>query len=339
MFEKIKILFINFGGIGDEILFLPTIFSVKEKFPKSEITVCLEPRSKGIKDLCPLIDEVFCVDIKNQKKYKTFLSIIKFMRSKKFDIVISSGTNKFIPVLLFLSGAKTRIGYNSGKSAQILLTKAVNLNKNQYAGNMYHDLVKELTGLEPKLPFIKITTAADILGLDGKFTEEKSVLIHPGVSKMSVKKGMVKIFGASKWIEIIETLLQRGKRVFLAGGPDDDAIIKQITDGISPNLKSRLLNYYGKTQNLYDLADLISKREVMICSDSAPMHIGVAVGTKTVAIFGPTDEKKLLPDNPKFIPVTVNCDCRPCLWDKRQTTCEYLHCLNFDTESIIKYCF
>ena len=339
MDKKLKILFINFGGIGDEILFLPTIFSVKKKFPDSEIMLCLEPRSTGIKDLCPLIDEVFCVDIKNQKKYKTFLSIVKFMFSKKFDVVISSGTNKFIPILWFLSGAKTRIGYNSGKLAQILLTEAVTLNQNQYAGNMYHDLVKVFTGLEPKLPYIRITSANDILGLGGRFTEEKSVLIHPGVSKMSVKKGMVKIFGASKWIEIIEALIQRGKRVFLAGGPDDEEVITQILEGISPNLKSRVLNYYGKTQNLYDLADLISKMEIMICSDSAPMHIGVAVGTRTVAIFGPTDEKKLLPDSSKFIPVTVNCDCRPCLWEKRQTTCKYLYCLNFDTENIIKYCF
>ena len=334
-----KILLINFGGIGDEILFLPVIFSVKEKFKNSKITLCLEPRSKGIKDLCGNIDEIFCVDIKNQSKFKTFFSIVKFMRSNKFDIVISSGANKFIPILLFLSGAKTRIGYNSGKLAQILLTTAVKLNKNQYAADMYHDLVKDLTGLPPKLPYIKIISAADLLGFGNKFKEENSVLIHPGVSKMSIQKGIIKNFDASKWIEIIETLIQRGKRVFLAGGPDDYEIIKKITDGISPNLKSRLLNYYGKTQNLYDLAELISKMEVIICPDSAPMHIGIAVGTKTVAIFGPTDEKKLLPDNPNFIPITVNCDCRPCLWDKRSTTCEYMYCLNFDTEKIVNNCF
>ena len=203
MSDKKNILFINFGGIGDEILFLPTIFSVKEKFPDSKITLCLEPRSKGIKSLCPLIDETFCVDMKNQSKYKTFFSIVKFMRSQKFDMVISSGANKFIPILLLFSGAKTKIGYNSGKLAELFLSKAVTLNQNQYAADMYHDLVKNLTGLEAKLPYIKITSAADILGFGDKYKEENSVLIHPGVSKMSVQKGMVKIFGASKWIEII----------------------------------------------------------------------------------------------------------------------------------------
>ena len=89
-----------------------------------------------------------------------------------------------------------------------------------------------------------------------------------------------------------------------------------------------------EAKNLKELAQLISKMEVMICSDSAPMHIGVAVGTKTIAIFGPTDEKKLLPQDPNFVAVTTNCDCRPCLWDKRNTSCENLYCLNFDTKNI-----
>ena len=75
-----------------------------------------------------------------------------------------------------------------------------------------------------------------------RFKEENSVLIHPGVSKMSVQKGMVKIFGSQKWIEIIESLLQHQKRVFLAGGPDDDVVVSEIMNGISPNLKSRLIN-------------------------------------------------------------------------------------------------
>ncbi len=337
MTKQTKILFINFGGIGDEILFLPTIFSVREKYPDAKITLCLEPRSKGIKDLYSGIDEVFPIDIKSKNKYKNLFSLVKFMRKEHFDVVISSGANKFIPVLLFLSGAKVRIGYDSGKLSKFLLTEAVELNKKQYAGNMYHDLVKKFTGLNAKLPKIEVKSVANMVGLVNRFREENSVLIHPGVSKMSVQKGMVKIFGASKWIEIIEALLTKGKRVFLAGGPDDDEVINQILDGVSPNLKPRILNYYGKTKNLYELAELISKMEVMICSDSAPMHIGVAVGTKTVAIFGPTDEKKLIPDNPNYIAVTVKCDCRPCLWDKRSTTCENLKCLQFNTDDIIKY--
>ena len=60
-----KILFINFGGLGDEILFLPAIISVKKEFPSSVITLALEPRSKGIISLTNVIDKTFFANIKD----------------------------------------------------------------------------------------------------------------------------------------------------------------------------------------------------------------------------------------------------------------------------------
>ena len=84
-------LFINFGGIGDEILFLPTIFSVKEKFPDSKITLCLEPRSKGIKSLCPLIDETFSRPLRreNQNYFRFYfplsLTFPQYVQSETAD--------------------------------------------------------------------------------------------------------------------------------------------------------------------------------------------------------------------------------------------------------------
>ena len=55
--KKKNILFINFGGLGDEILFLPTIISVKKEFPNSKITLALEPRSRGIINLTNVKNE------------------------------------------------------------------------------------------------------------------------------------------------------------------------------------------------------------------------------------------------------------------------------------------
>ncbi len=64
-----NILVVNFGGIGDEILFLPTLWSLKKEFPESKITLALESRAMGIKDLTDIIDEVIAVDIKEGNKY------------------------------------------------------------------------------------------------------------------------------------------------------------------------------------------------------------------------------------------------------------------------------
>ena len=95
---------------------------------------------------------------------------------------------------------------------------------------------------------------------------------------------------------------------------------------------------YGKTKNLCELAELISSAEKFICSDSAPLHIAVALGVKTYVIFGSTDDKKLIPQSEMVIPIKADCDCplRPCLWERRQTTCEELSCLDITPEQIVE---
>ena len=58
-----NILAVNFGGIGDEVLFLPTLISLKKEYPDARITLALEGRAKGIKDLTNIIDDIITVDI------------------------------------------------------------------------------------------------------------------------------------------------------------------------------------------------------------------------------------------------------------------------------------
>lgn len=325
-----KILLINFGGIGDEILFLPTICALKKKYPNAEITLALEKRSSTITQLTKIINKTIFVNVKkNGKMWELFKLLIKGLFGR-YDIVVSSGANKAIPILLFLMGIKKRYGYDSGFLAKKLLTKAINLNRNQYAASMYFDLICDLTDEKVSPPQIELEQVEKL---------PDSVLIHPGVSKMSIVKNIYKTPSASFWTELIEQLLKKEKKVYLCGGPDDDEIIKEIIAKLeqkellnNPNF----INYFGKTKSLKDLALMIKSADIMICSDSAPMHISVGVGTKTLALFGPTDEKKLLPQNDeRFIAIKANCDCRPCLWDKAQESCKARHCLNFNLQDIL----
>lgn len=320
-----KILFINFGGLGDEILFLPTILSVKKQFPDADITLALERRSRGIVSLTDVINHTLYANIKGKRKYfELFKLLIKIWR-KRFDIVISSGSNKFISIFLFMTFIKEKYGYNTGKLSQILLTKAVDLNENRYAVQMYHELAKSITDIETELP---------VLSINKKPLVPNSVLIHPGVSKISVTKGMIKTIPAQKWAKVVEELADAGKKVILAGGPDDKEVIKTI-QSLVPQEKYE--NMYGKTKNLKELAELISSAEKFLCSDSAPLHIAVALGVRTYVIFGSTDDKKLIPQNDMVTAIKADCACplRPCLWEKRQTTCEELSCLDITPEHIV----
>ena len=146
---------------------------------------------------------------------------------------------------------------------------------------------------------------------------------------------MIKTIPATEWAKTVEELANKGKRVLLIGGPDDKECIDTITK-LVPTEKFE--NLYGTTKNLRELAELISSAEIFLCSDSAPLHIAVALGVKTFVIFGSTDDKKLIPQSDKVVALKANCNCplQPCLWERRQTTCESLDCLKLSATQIIK---
>lgn len=320
-----KIFIINFGGIGDEIMFLPSIISLKKEYPSSYITLCVEERTKSIKDLTNLIDDLYFVDVKGKNKYRDLFKMVTKARFGGYDTIISSGGNKLISILLFLTGIKIRIGYNTGFLSRIFLTHAVKLNKNQYAPKMYHELVKPLTDIVTELPEINIEQREKI---------ENSVLIHPGVSKISIKKGIIKTVPPETWAKVLKLLVESGKKVILTGGPDDKECIEIIKNTCKTYDYD---DYSNKTKSLKDLAELISKSEKFICSDSAPLHIAIALKTRTYCIFGSTDEKKLIPSEPFVIAIKSkkHCPLAPCLWEKRQTSCSNLMCLDISAEEII----
>ncbi len=327
-----NILFINYGGLGDEILFLPAIFSVKKEFSNAKITLALEPRSKSIFSLTDNINEVIEVDIKAKGLLK-YLNILKFIlkaRSKKFDCVISSGKSFFVPIILFLMGIRERIGY-SGKT-DFLLTKKVKLNENQYAAKMYHDLVKPIVKNLYEDPSINIPND---LKLNDDIPKDGYIAIHPGVSKLSITKNIIKCPKLSFWLQLIEGLLIKGKKVVLLGTKDDSELIEKICSCDRINNHKNFINYYNKTKNLLELALIMKNADSVICVDSAPLHVAVCVNARLYAIFAPTNELKLVPNRLGIDIIKNNVACRPCLWHKRKCNCEKSECLDIDYNLIL----
>ncbi|MEK7433441.1 MAG: glycosyltransferase family 9 protein [Cyanobacteriota bacterium] len=328
-----RILLVCFGGIGDVILFFPTIKILKEINANSEITLLVEPRCKSVAEKNTNITNVITFDLKNKPSSSDYLALIKKLRNQNFDLAISMGRSAMVPLLLFLSGAKYRVGYSTNK-LKFLYSKTVELDQNQYAGKMYFDLLKGIgvnTDILNPIPEIKIPEN-EIKWSENWFKEKlldaselKKVIIHPGASNISKQKNIIKTWEPEKWSNLINNLLENNIKVILAGGPDDKEDIEFISNNITN--KTNFINAYGETKNLDQLAALIKKVDLLICIDSAPLNLCVGVGTECVAIFGPTNENKILPKNDKFTPVRINLDCTPCLWDKRQTTCQELTCL------------
>ena len=95
--------------------------------------------------------------------------------------------------------------------------------------------------------------------------------------------------------------------IIFTGGKDDH----QSIEGILFLMEHRALNSSGKT-SLKELSFLLSLSDLMITTDSGPMHIASAMGTPTVALFGPTAPWRTGPYSNNAIVLRNSISCSPC---------------------------
>jgi len=283
------------GGIGDQILFFPTLETLKKEYPKSIIDVIVEPRSKGAYRICPWVNEVLLFDYKDRNGLADYLNLLGIIRDREYDIAITLGRRWTVGFLLWLNGISTRVGYQTEKSW--FITNPVPLKTEQYAASMYHDLLQGL-GINDPTPPLKVALVKEDINWALKeknrleIGEKGYIIIHGGSSQLAQIKGIDKIYPVAKWRKVIDDLQQKQPDlpIVLIQGPEDSEWVKQMLEN-RPYLKVTSPSDLGK------LAALIAGANLMLCTDSGPMHISVAVGTFTIALFGPTEVSKLLPPN------------------------------------------
>jgi ADP-heptose:LPS heptosyltransferase len=294
------------GGIGDQILFLPTLQDIKQFYPNAQIDAIVEPRSLGAYRVCKYFHDKSLrpikFDFKDRNSMADFANLLGILRDGEYDAVISLGQRWVVGFLLWLTGIPTRIGY-SGKGSDRFLTNSVPLKTEQYAAAMYHDLLQgfDITCPVPELSVTLLKEDLKWAEIEQKtlaISDSGYILIHGGSSQLALTKGLNKVYPVANWLEVLKQLQQSQPKlpIVVVKGPEDEDLVNQLVQSL-PSIKVISPPDIGK------LAATIAGANLMICTDSAPMHLAVAVKTYTIALFGPTEPKKLLPKNERFIAI------------------------------------
>ncbi len=284
------------GGIDDQILFFPTLDDLRVYYPTAEIDVIVEPRAKGAYRVCKSVDEVLTFDFKDRNGLADFGNLLGIIRDREYDVALSLAQRGSIELLLWMSGIPTRIGYedNAGKW---FLTKTVPLKTEQYAAHRYHDLLQGL-GINSPCPDLALSVPKpDIEWAEREqqrlgIAESGYILIDGGSSQQPQEKGIAQVYPVEKWREILADIQQKQPDlpIVLLKNPEDAQVGAAMLQSL-PDLKITSPADIGK------LAAMIAGANLIICTDSAPMHLAAAVGTYTIALFGATEVKKRLPQN------------------------------------------
>jgi ADP-heptose:LPS heptosyltransferase len=289
------------GGIGDQILFFPTLDDLKRAYPDAQIDVVVEPRAKSAYRVCKSVNEIIPFDFKDRNSPADWANLLGVIRDRYYDVALSLGQRWGVGFLLWLTGTPKRIGYEGNAAGQLFLTDTVPLKSEQYAAYLYHDL---LQGLGVTSPCPELSIRIPKRDLEWAETEQKRlglpgsgyVLIHGGSSELAQKKGIDKIYPVQGWKQIIQDFQQRQPDLplVLVQGPEDKNFVAEMVKAC-PSLKVTMPEDVGK------LAAMIAGANLLLCTDSAPMHLAVALKVYTLALFGPTDPAKLLPPSDKFL--------------------------------------
>jgi len=328
-----KILVIQTAFIGDVILTLPLVQAIKEYFKNSEIHFVVIPVAKNLLDNHPAISKIIVFDKKrNDSGLTGLLRITKSLREHEYDIALVPHRSLRSALLAKISNIPKRIGFSTS-SGKFLFTNVV------LPENLSHEIDRNLSLLTP-LGYKKRERILPSLYPSASDKKKVAEFLSPIQNKIiAIAPGSV--WNTKKWlkenfIELVVQFTKAGFSVVLIGGKEDEHLCEEIKAKIHSHL---VLNSAGKF-SLLQSAALLQRCTLLVCNDSAPLHIAVAMRTPVVAIFGATvPQFGFYPYGEKDIVIEVeNLACRPCgIHGGDKCPIETFECMkNISTEMVFR---
>ena len=316
--KKIFITYIT--GIGNTVLFLPSLRLLREKFNDAYITVIVRyEANKQILETTGFVDKVLVINPAHPRGIIKKLKLIRELRNDKYDIGITPFTlNRFgFNLLSFLVGAEKRIACRYA----VGFYQTFNFHNTDFVDAVVgiHEIEQQLRLLEPLgIPYNQndMNISLDVPQVDTEFAEDylskkglqgRSPIIGFHVGSTPAGGDPLKRWPSERFTELGKRLIDEyGATIFLFGRPDE----RELLQGIDRNLNGN--GYVICDTTILQSAALITRCHLFIANDSGPMHIAVAVDTPTISIWGPSDHIRDGHQSEKHTIIRANLDCSPC---------------------------
>ena len=132
---------------------------------------------------------------------------------------------------------------------------------------------------------------------------------QPYVHMHPASRWKFKCWPVEKNAELVDRLATHGLPVVLTGAPE--AAELEMVQAIAEKAAAKTINLAGQL-SIKELGALAARAELFIGVDSMPMHLAAAMGTRSVALFGPSGEAEWGPWNVQHHVVSTAHSCRPC---------------------------
>jgi heptosyltransferase-2 len=305
-----KILIRGTNWIGDAILTLPAVDSIRATYPQAHIGMLVKPWVADIYRLFSAVDEVIIYENQFDTPLGVF-RLARMLKGKKYDVAILLQNAIEAAIISLAARISLRAGYDSDARG-LLLTHSVHRTeaiKKVHQIDYYLEMVKNLgcVPVDHEMHLEAKLNPLDAQNILRKFipdTEKTIIGMAPGATYGPAKRWLSDRFAA-----VADKLSEKfSAQVIVMGGKSDG----ETAQDVQRLAQTKLINLSGKT-TLREAIYLISRCHLFISNDSGLMHIAGALNIPTIAIFGSTNPATTAPVGNKSIIVRKEVSCSPCL--------------------------
>jgi heptosyltransferase-2 len=296
--------------MGDAVLATTSLKAIRNSLPRAEITFYASKTVKEILSPSSFCDAWLTQTSKNPFKIAAKLKKHRFSKAILFKNSFGSA------LTVFLAGIPERIGY-SREARGIFLTDKLQPLKSD-TGNFipspmvdYYSDLAEYIGASPdsKNPELEISDEArkNIEKKFGELSKENPLIIFvPGGAF-----GPSKCWASNRFAELADRLIENHNAEIVISVANNDKE-KKIAAEICDKSSHKLLNLGDNPVTLGELKALFSKAQLVICNDTGPRHIAIALGRKVITLFGPNNPRWTETGYEKETKIIGQAPCVPC---------------------------
>jgi heptosyltransferase-2 len=278
MSEEKKILVIQTAFPGDAVLTLPFIQELKKQKPDYSIDVLCIPLTAEIFEASPSINSVIPLDKKGkQKSFLSFIKFVKELKSKNYEIIYSPHRSLRSALIVLSLSAKESYGFENSD------LKFAYKNTVKY-DPATHEVRRNLEFLNGDFSGEKWRILPEILVLPESKKNVSDYLREKKINNfISIAPGTVwetKKYPAEYFRQIMEYFLESGFQIILIGSAKDKVVCEALKKE-----DEKAVHIAAGDFSFIETIELLKSSSLLICNDSAPMHLGMCADIPVLTIY------------------------------------------------------
>lgn len=313
------------GALGDLLLSVPAIQSIRARFPEHRLVLCAQEEAVRLFVCCGVVDE--------GQPFQGRVCTALFEDHGRQEEPFTAWLDRCDLVVAWIRDDEGRLRAcleRYGVKDSIIRSP---FSSDLRAIHQRDRFCETLTDLQAAAPTPRQTIVpahlrergAIYLANQGRRRDRSMVLLHPGSGSRHKCVSSTTLGAAA------EALRQAGVDLRLVEGPADHETIPHVMGQMTEQIP------VIRELDLTTLAGVLSCADLFIGHDSGVTHLAAFVGTPTVALFGPTEERQWAPAG-RHVQVLRGEPCRCSTWSAVQA-CTEKPCLNVPTSRIVDVVF